>query len=178
MKGICVFLQKETEGEADRRTKIDVTSHSYFRHCHFDQLTIFIFRRSDVVCERASRQLWHSEKAFPRHQPCISGLCFRKFPLTQKSEVMTHRRSVPVQYRNLNTPLLSAQIKRVCHIFSSWQKKKRKKKMTDELCVINVEEVGWSLMYLFGYVDERKQEKRLSDRQNTWNSPHNNHSFH
>lgn len=41
----------EKEGEADRQTKIDMTSHSYFQLCHFDHLT-FLFSDVEPVSER------------------------------------------------------------------------------------------------------------------------------
>lgn len=95
--------EREREGEADRQTKIDMTSHSYFQLCHFDQLT-FLFSDVESLSERKPK-LWHSENISQTSSVYFRIMLQEISPHTE-SEVMTHERSVPVQYRNLNTPLL------------------------------------------------------------------------
>lgn len=54
-RNLCFLTKRETdkEGEADRQTKIDVTSRSYFQLCHFDQLTV-LFSDVESVSEGES----------------------------------------------------------------------------------------------------------------------------
>lgn len=115
------------EGEAGRQTgtKIDVTSRSYFQLGRFDQLTFLFSDVESLVCRKP--RLWHCENISQTLSMYFRVVLQEISPRT-KSEVMTHKRPVPVKSHNMNATLLEPYTKTILvHFFSlptkKWQMK-------------------------------------------------------
>lgn len=115
-ESVFPYKKRDRQRGRGRQTDKDRRDLAFiFSALSFWSVDSFIFRCWICVWGRKLK-LWHS-KSISQTASVYFRIMLQEISPHTESEVMTHKRSVPVQYRNLNTPLLQPGTNKGCFIF-------------------------------------------------------------
>lgn len=134
MRGIPLVWKRsepaDKEGEARGRTDKDRRDLSFTFllspailiswHLNLQTVNLCLWRQEEWWGGLKSPKLWHSE-SFSQTPSMYFRIMLQEISPRAESEVMTHRRSVPVRYRNSHTPSPAAHKCKNVTFFSRWQ---------------------------------------------------------